>query len=178
MNKINFVDSKDKTQRGVLLADGRIISLYDENNAFYLRFNHLLDLEKGVFYPNTKIEATEENKAKGLTTLNDLIEEGKAKEIECYDYVDYDEDVYLDQVDGKEDKYIKKIIKFFKKKGYNVTEKAVRHNVECWLEDLKSGYRDEENGYHLFSPCGCNPLSVRLTTLHPLCEDWQQTYYA
>ena len=36
--------------------------------------------------------------------------------------------------------------------------------------------RDDGNGYHLFSPCGCNPLSVRLSTLHDLCSDWQVTY--
>ena len=40
---------------------------------------------------------------------------------------------------------------------------------------LKSGYRDEKNGYHLFTPCGCNPLSFRVSSLEPEL-DWQITY--
>lgn len=171
-NKIHFVNDRKETQRGVMLSDGRIISLYDENQAFYLRFDCPLDLDKGVFYPYTKENAI------GRTTLNDLIREGNAKEVQCYDYVDYDENVYPDKVYGKETKYINRIVRFFKERGYNVTTKAVRYCVERWLADYKSGYRDDENGYHLFSPCGHNPLSIRLTTLHPLCADWQETYYA
>ena len=69
------------------------------------------------------------------------------------------------------------IQKEFKENGFNVTLTAIKHNYECWLEDFKSGYRDERNNYHLFSPCGCNPLSFRATTLHKQCEDWQQTYF-
>lgn len=68
------------------------------------------------------------------------------------------------------------VIKFFKKKGYNVTKEAIMHNYSCWRGSLKSGYRDEENGYHLFTPCGGNPLSFRLTSLHPTASDWQTTY--
>ena len=43
------------------------------------------------------------------------------------------------------------------------------------MGDLKSGYRDEKNGYHLFTPCGCNPLSLRATSLEKEL-DWQTTY--
>ena len=74
------------------------------------------------------------------------------------------------------DSDINKMIKEFKANGLNVTREAILHNYEAWLYDEKSGYRDEENGYHLFSPCGCNPLSFRATTLHEKCEDWQHTY--
>lgn len=69
-----------------------------------------------------------------------------------------------------------RIVKQFRKGGINVTREAIEHNYNAWLGDFKSGYRDEENGYHLFSPCGCNPLSFRASTLHKKCEDWQQTY--
>ena len=36
--------------------------------------------------------------------------------------------------------------------------------------------RDEENGYHLFTPCGGNPFDLRATTLEECCADWQITY--
>lgn len=65
----------------------------------------------------------------------------------------------------------------FKAHGFNVTTEALYHNAYWWSDDYKSGYRDEENGYHLFTPCGCNPLSF---TASELVEgaDWQKTYYA
>ena len=67
-------------------------------------------------------------------------------------------------------------LKEFKDNGLNVTKEAIMHNYQAWRFDEKSGYRDEENNYHLFSPCGCNPLSFRATTLHEKCADWQHTY--
>ena len=82
-------------------------------------------------------------------------------------------------IDPKLDKKVntKKIIKFFRDNGYNVTSEAVNWCFENWKSGFKSGYRDQENGYHLFNPCGGNALSIRLTTLNPLCEDWQVTYW-
>lgn len=74
-------------------------------------------------------------------------------------------------------KDIDNIIKKFKKNGFNITREAIEHNYLAWRSDMKSGYRDEVNNYHLFSPCGCNPLSFRASTLHPKCEDWQTTYF-
>lgn len=55
-----------------------------------------------------------------------------------------------------------------------VTLDAIMHNYAAWKADFKSGYRGE--GFHLFTPCGCNDLSFRATTLDPSCDDWQQTY--
>lgn len=55
------------------------------------------------------------------------------------------------------------------------TREAVLHNFRAWSGDLKSGFRDDRNGYHLFTPCGCNPLSFRATSLEPEL-DWQKTY--
>ena len=74
------------------------------------------------------------------------------------------------------DSDVNRIIAKFKENGFNVTAEAIRHNFEAWRYDEKSGYRDEVNNYHLFSPCGCNPLSFTATTLHKQCEDWQTTY--
>ena len=48
------------------------------------------------------------------------------------------------------------------------------HNYEAWKNDLKSGYRDDENGYFLFTPCGMNGLRFNATEL--VGEDWQETY--
>ena len=64
----------------------------------------------------------------------------------------------------------------FAQAGFNVTWEALYHNYAAWLCDMKSGYRDEKNGYHLFTPCGCNPLSFRATKLTNDCNDWQTTY--
>ena len=68
------------------------------------------------------------------------------------------------------------VVQEFKEHGFNVTMDAVMHNFAAWNADYKSGYRGED--FHLFTPCGCNPLSFRATTLHPSCQDWQTTYMA
>ena len=169
--KLRFVSDRSKTQIGIMLADGRIISLYDNNNQFYLRFDYKIDLEKGTYDNKVLVDISDSD----TMCLNKLMREG-AKEVHCYDECIYSEDKYPSQfviTDAK----INKIIKFFKDNGYNVTEAAIRHQLYSWKDDYKSGYRDETNGYHLFSPCGCNPLSIRLSTLHRLCEDWQETYF-
>lgn len=172
--KIRFVKHRSETQRGIQLKDGRIVSLYDEDNQFYLRYDYILDLENGTFDDEVTAYEGEQGYEK---TLNGLIAAGLAerKEVHCYDEVEYFEDVYPDTIKMTSSK-ITKIVKFFKEKGYNVQRKAIEHNLFAWSMDEKSGYLDEKNGYHLFSPCGCNPLSIRLSTLHPLCKDWQKTY--
>lgn len=68
------------------------------------------------------------------------------------------------------------VVAFAAKKGFNVSEEAVRHNLDAWNSDCKSGYRDSI--YHVFSPCGCNPLRYTLTRLSEGCESWQKTYWA
>lgn len=73
---------------------------------------------------------------------------------------------------------LKAVVKEFREKGFNVTEKALAHNYHAWLNDLKSGYLDEENGYFLFTPCGCNPLSFYAERLMPpgAIKPYQKTY--
>lgn len=70
---------------------------------------------------------------------------------------------------------IDKLVQDCKELGFTVTKEAVHHQLENWANDCKSGYRDEANGYHLFTPCGHNPFSLRISELHSLC-DWQETY--
>lgn len=110
-----------------------------------------------------------------LPTFNDLYANGTmGKEGTCiekqYNIYFPEEKTLLTTSD------IATMIKEFKDNGLNVTKEAIMHNYQAWRFDQKSGYRDEENNYHLFSPCECNPLSFRASTLHPKCEDWQQTY--
>lgn len=78
--------------------------------------------------------------------------------------------------DEYEEFNINDVIKEFKDNGFNVTEEAIEHNFNAWKNDYKSGYKDEENGYFLFSACGCNPLRFNATELTG--EDWQETYEA
>jgi hypothetical protein len=70
---------------------------------------------------------------------------------------------------------VTEVIEEFKAHGFNVTEEAIMHNFDAWKNDLKSGYRDDENGYFLFTPCGMNALRFNATEL--VGEDWQGTYW-
>jgi hypothetical protein len=109
-----------------------------------------------------------------LPTFNDLYANGTmGKEGTC---IENEYSVCFKRKYKLTEKDIDKLIKEFKKHGFNITKDAIMHNYDAWCVDMKSGYRDEVNNYHLFSPCGCNPLSFRASTLHPKCEDWQHTY--
>ena len=59
--------------------------------------------------------------------------------------------------------------------GFNVTPEAIAHNVSAWKADMKSGYRGKD--FFLFTPCGCNDLSLRAKPLQD-GADWQTTYMA
>lgn len=93
-------------------------------------------------------------------------------------FIEFDKDIYRNEIhsEKQENDILNEIFNFFQKKGVNVSMDAIIHNFYAWMSDFKSGYRDNENGYHLFSPCGCNPLSMRYTALDKSCEDWQITY--
>lgn len=69
----------------------------------------------------------------------------------------------------------KEIIAAFAEVGLNVTEEGLRFNYSCWMSDLKSGYRDEDNGVHIFTPCKCNELSFNVSELLDNAH-WQKTY--
>ena len=66
------------------------------------------------------------------------------------------------------------ILEIFHREGWNVTEEALLHNYDAWQRDHKSGYRDDRNGFFLFSPCGCNALRFEAS---PIRED-DETYMA
>ena len=71
---------------------------------------------------------------------------------------------------------INEVMKEFADNGFNVTEEAIMHNFEAWQDDFKSGFKDEKNGYFLFTPCGCNALRFEACKLTGV--DWQVTYEA
>ena len=71
---------------------------------------------------------------------------------------------------------VNNVIREFVENGFNVTEEAIVHNWDAWKDDYKSGYKDERNGYFLFTPCGCNALRFEACELTG--EDWQHTYEA
>lgn len=64
----------------------------------------------------------------------------------------------------------------FRSLGFAVSDEAIRHNLDAWRSDLKSGFRDEKNGVHLFSPCGCNPLRFWVSRLSEEGRGYQNTY--
>lgn len=69
-------------------------------------------------------------------------------------------------------------LKAFDAVGWTVSAGAIRHNLGAWRADLKSGFRDESSGVHLFTPCGCNPFKLTASRLRPEWADWQTTYTA
>lgn len=147
-----------------ILPDNTMVDVYD------VHYDCKVDI-----YNKKYISSYDADYAKStLPTINDLVAMGVlGKEGTCIEReyrVDFKSMHSLNKAD------VDKIIAEFKANGFNVTKDAILHNFESWKYDAKSGYRDEENGYHLFSPCGCNPLSFRATTLHKMCDDWQTTY--
>lgn len=117
-----------------------------------------------------------------LPTINDLLASGQAKDRPIVRQYDVDNikgftNGCRNVKDFKEPNF-KKIAKEFRDNGFDVTVEALQHNFYAWVSDEKSGYRDLVNDYHLFTPCGCNPLSFRATELCPYFADWQTTYSA
>ena len=166
MRKFQFL--KEKEYRVFELPNGKWVDVYS------CKYNCKVDLENDSFISSSDEDYEESN----LPIMEDLVEQGIVKVVSCIERTFDIDDVYQNRfrVKNLSEKKIQTIINKFKKNGFNVTKEAIMHNFSCWMGDLKSGYRDEKNNYHLFSPCGCNPLSFRATTLHPKCEDWQTTY--
>lgn len=147
-----------------LLPSGKMVDVYS------CRYDAKVDLENGKYIPFSNDEEYQNSE---LPTFNELVKSGVVSVASCVDK--YDIDFPWDVRELSEDDF-ESIMDEFKENKFNVTMEALLHNYECWKGDLKSGFRDEKNGYHLFTPCGCNPLSFRATTLHILCDDWQITY--
>lgn len=159
---------KEKEYQTFELPNGKMVNVYA------CKYDCKVDLENESFI----LSSDEDYEYSNLPIMEDLVEQGIVKVVSCIERTFDIDDVYQNRfrVKNLSEKKIQSIINKFKENGFNVTKEAILHNFSCWMDDLKSGYRDEKNNYHLFSPCGCNPLSFRATTLHPKCEDWQTTY--
>ena len=127
------------------------------------KFTNRIDLINQVFYFGDSDVHLE------LPTLQDLVQCGVLTE--CFDYQTFE----VNYPNRPSRISVNNIQKFFKSKGFNVTEEAILHNFKGYLRGFKCGYRDEKNGYHLFTPCHLNNLSFCLTSLSDL-TDWQITY--
>lgn len=125
-------------------------------------FGNRIDMDNLVLY--------DENETADFPTINQLIADKRLKCCFTYEIIDKTYKIFNDRIS------IPKLQAFFRKHGYNVTEDAIKHNLICYMTNTKSGYRDDENGYHLFTPCRANYLSFRLTSLNDNCKDWQKTY--
>ena len=169
MKELKIVTDKAECDWGYEVEKGKIIVICDKEGKFLLSWDAKFNLKTGtVFESGDELGKYGESCA---MTLNILAANGIGREVHCYDEYDID----LGWIKTISDDRVRKIQKEFAKNGFNVTEKAILHNYACWKGDFKSGYRDDENGYHLFTPCGHNPFSLRATTLVEGL-DWQDTY--
>ena len=119
-----------------------------------------------------------------LPTINDLIRSKKVEgefapyrqyEISPKEFQEYTYEIKTTSTKTLVKKLdVDRITSEFREHGFSVSREAVIHNFYAWLADMKSGYRGK--GYHLFTPCGCNPLRFSASELYPACEDWQHTY--
>lgn len=165
MKHLNFIESRKDAQWSFQMNDGKLIEILNKEGKMVIDFATPFNMETGEIYDRKSAPA-------GAVTLNDLVREGKGKRVYCYDEADVD----FGFIRTMSARRVASIVNKFKKMGFNVTPQAILHNWDAWLGDMKSGYRDEQNGYHLFSPCGCNPFSLRASTLEDCCKDWQTTY--
>lgn len=175
MRKLRFINSRKEAQWAFLLTDGRMFEVMNKEGKLLFRYDTPINLTTGEIgeEPPFRVSASEEEQlAEGFTTMNRLKKEGRGDTVFCYDFYD----INLGMPKTMTIRRTIKIAQEFKKHGFNVSSAAIMHNFEAWKAGWKVGYRDEQRGYHLFSPCGGNPLSLRATTLEECCTDWQQTY--
>ena len=175
MAKIKFIASRKDAQWSFRLNDGRLIEVLGFEK-FSIRYDTPFSLETGEIIERDKEwprfgENLPDYVPSGYTTLNNLKAQGMGDTVYCYD----EYEIMLGRPSGLTDGRVKKLCDEFKAHGFIVTPDAIKHNFAAWQCDYKSGYRDEANGYHLFSPCGCNDLRFSATTLDDRM-DWQTTY--
>lgn len=167
-----ITDRKEAGEAGLLNSGTYFIRTADNMEMYLpLLFDCTIDLEHLIMYtPN-------ENAT--FPTLSEILGRGLVQEKKIYQFYDVCPSGFEDRfsriafTEGR----IRSIIADFKEHGFNVSRKALIHNYDAWRNDLKSGFRDDDGGYHLFSPCGCNPLQFRASSLNDYLG-WQDTYVA
>jgi hypothetical protein len=172
MKKI-FTDKGEARMAGLLKTGRHFIRTSDGLRLFLplWRYDYPVDINNLIQY------TPDENIA--FPTLGDLIREGLVTEEADFREYEIFPEGFCDAGCGHPftGKVVRRIIAEFKEHGFDVSREALVHNYCAWVQDLKSGYRDETNGYHLFTPCGCNALRFSATTLSD-DTDWQTTYEA
>lgn len=157
MNKLNPTQGETETRYFQVVKTGEpIYGIYF--------WDTKIDLENRTYIYSTEKEYA----ASSLPTINELVADGTLK------VVDEIEELFITgrEVDLWD---FDAVIAFAKERGFNIEREALIHNVENWKMDYKSGYRGKE--CHVFTPCGCNPLSFCVTKLDERAG-WQKTYYA
>lgn len=175
MAQIHFIQSRKDAQWGFLLNDGRIIEVMDKSGKLLFKYDTPINLETGEIGPEPPYTPTARDQQpypEGFTTLNDLKKEGRGETVYCYDC----HDIELGYPKTMTIKRALRLAREFRINGFDVSSVAIMHNFEAWHHGMKSGYRDERRGTHLFTPCGGNPFSLQATTLEECCRDWQKTY--
>jgi hypothetical protein len=169
MKELKIVKSRFDCQWGYQLEEGKILVICDKDGKCQLMWDTPFSIESGIIFKNED-EVDAFHKGRTLT-LNILYANKIGKEVHNYDEFR----IRVGEVKSLTNKGVKEICKEFKEHGFNVTEHAVLTNFANWQSGYKCGYRDDANGYHLFTPCGLNPFSLTATTLVD-GVDWQKTY--
>ena len=170
-----ITDREEARKTGLLKTAIHFVRTSDATKMYLpvLRYDYAIDLGRLLQY------RPQETEALALPTLSNLLSDGLVTEEK--DYREHDISPlgfeHPESAPPFTGRVIREIIGEFAQNGFPVTWEALVHNFCAWYSDRKSGFRDEKNGYFLFSPCGCNPLSFTATTL---CEEveWQETYEA
>jgi len=176
MKRIKYIASRKDAEWSFKLSDGRLIEILGFTG-FSIFYDTPFSLETGEIIKREECwprfgKDLPDYVPDGYTTLNNLKAQGMGCTVYCYD----EYDINLGWLKVLPSEKIKEICKEFRDNGFNVTEHAVLSNFANWRSGFKSGYRDDVNGYHLFTPCGLNPFSLRATTLDSRL-DWQTTYW-
>lgn len=181
---------------------GRKLPIIDKT--YHLRFDDMIDFKEGrIVYSNENADPSlptlNDLMRKGIITVwhpfkeyclrfcDDYTTDGSITRSEdgrqtigCVPYSKFDRKrhkTYVGVITKGGVLDVGKVVKWFKDNcGITVSPEAIEHNFNAWVRDLKSGYRDEANGLHVFTPCGCNDLSFSCSELHPTAEDYQKTY--
>ena len=143
-------------------------------NYDFISYYSKVNLENGTYMNISEFDKSTGN-MENCKTIRQLIDDGTLKKVQYVDEYEIFPKGFECDSQHPENLPYDEIIAELKENGYNVTRQALEHNYNAWLADYKSGYRDEENGYFIFTPCGCNNLYFNVTKLDDHF-DWQYTY--
>ena len=170
--------NREEARKAGVLASGVYFRVKETGAPVFIKtlYDGRIDLPGGRFFLPGEHAGLE------YPTVNELLAQGVLEEKTIY----READVTLEEFRSCRDaearalslsgRHICEVIRRFAEAGFNVSREAIVHNYQAWIADFKSGYRDDKGGYYLATPCGCNPLSFRATSLEEETQAWQQTY--